>query len=181
MRKNKFRKKLKKALDRLIKKDGEMISANLSERSICHRLGIYLYETFREYDVDCEYNGFEENHRNRKVINIMRERIIELNRLTENDTDEDLLIRKVFPDIIIHRRRTTDNLLIIETKKSTNNNQAEIDFDIEKLSRFTSNENGNLLNYQYGLFINFMVSDEPTYDLTWFKNGEQINEEELFE
>jgi len=180
MKPNKFRKKFYKAITRLISKDGELIKNDLSERSICHRLGIYLYESFRNYDVDCEYNGFEINPRNRKVINILRERIVELNRLRANDLENELLERGVYPDIIIHKRRTSENLLIIESKKSTNSNQLEIDFDFEKLSRFTSDENNNQLNYEYGLFIKFIVADEPNYELTWFKNGARITEDELW-
>lgn len=180
MKPNKFRKKFFKAINRLISKDGELIKNDLSERSICHRLGIYLYESFQNYDVDCEYNGFEINPNNRKVINILREKMLELNRLRARDPENELLERGVYPDIIIHKRQTSENLLIIESKKSTNTNQSEIDFDFEKLLRFTSDNNDNQLNYKYGLFINFIVANKPGYELTWFKNGIKINEDELW-
>jgi hypothetical protein len=97
-------KKVQSALDKLMQCDSSLLQIDANERSITHRLAMYLQEEFEDWDVDGEYN--RDNHPVKRL------------RLTEefaqtNDTDG----KTVFPDIIIHHRRTDQNLLVIEVKK----------------------------------------------------------------
>lgn len=44
------------ALDRLLDRDLFLLTADANERSITHRLALYLEDEFGEWNVDCEYN-----------------------------------------------------------------------------------------------------------------------------
>lgn len=177
MRPKKLKRKVKKAIKKLIIRDEYLLANDLYERCITFRLGFYLQKAFRNYDVDCEYNGFinSPKENNRKYINILYSRLEELNRLNKTDETSELLRRTVYPDIIVHKRGEENNLLIIESKKSTNSKAEDRDFDMEKLSKFTSSEYDNNLNYRYGLFIDFIVGKEITFELVWFQDGKIVD------
>ena len=103
---------------------------------------------------------------------IIRGRITELGKLKDSDKDEDLLKRLVYPDIIVHKRGLDQNLLIIEIKKKNN---ADIEFDREKLSRYTSPDHENDLNYSLGALITFTTDEnEMKHDIEWYEMGGQI-------
>ena len=87
------------SIKELYSEDYYIIDNDVSERSITHKLAIYLQNQFTEYDVDCEYNR---NMRNPKEITFIE-------RNTRN---------RVFPDIIVHKRgKISNNLIIFEIKK----------------------------------------------------------------
>ena len=44
------------ALNELLKLDFYLLTTNINERSISHRLAVYLQLQFPDWDVDCEYN-----------------------------------------------------------------------------------------------------------------------------
>lgn len=48
--------RVRKALEKLILHDAYLLKIDSNERSITHRLGMYLQEEFERWDVDCEYN-----------------------------------------------------------------------------------------------------------------------------
>jgi len=121
------------AIGKLFKRDRALFKVNANERSITHRLGIYLQENFPNWDVDCEYNrnGHEAKYLIDKIVGI-----------APNDTHG----KTVFPDIIVHKRKTQRNKLIIEVKK-TNNRQPNC-IDLEKLKGLAKR-----LNYESALFL----------------------------
>lgn len=161
---------LENAISEVKRNDHQLLINDLSERSISYKLGVYLNYKFPGYHVDCEYNGYARSDNQKKYIIILRQKIIDLGRLRDSDRDKYLLKRSVYPDIIVHKREEDNNLLIIEVKKSTNN---EIAFDHEKLSRYTSNEYENNLNYQFGALITFITgSMEMTHKVDWYRNGQ---------
>lgn len=168
---------LEAALDQLIDRDRSLLEQDLSEQSISHRLAIYLEPYFAQYNVDCEYNGNVDRQNGRKKINLVKHHLIEKGLLTEkelNNTENEIIERSVFPDIIIHRRGRNDaNLCIIEVKKSTSN--IPFDYDGFKLEAYTTNIIGNDLNYQLGIFLIFRISREnPGYEpFVFYKNGER--------
>ena len=113
---------LNSALDALIVGDGYLLSVDSSERSISHRLAVYLAQQVPGYDVDCEYNrdGFDV-----KRLQLAPRRV--------NDNDVEAVT--VFPDIIVHRRGTNEhNLLVVEMKKASST--VSPDYDMEKLKAF---------------------------------------------
>ena len=140
---------LETALNELVDKDKFILQVDINERSITHRLAVYLENLFPEWDIDCEYNR---NHDDVKRLQLAPENVL------SNDTQG----KSVYPDIIIHKRNTDENLLIIEMKKSTNRETS--DFDIKKINAFK-----NQLGYTVGLSILvYTMCEEPCYQLDWW-------------
>ena len=100
------------ALDIFYVKDKYLIDNDIHERSMTHKLAIYLEELFNGYDVDCEYN---KNTTESKKIYDVEHKIQEIKKDTEYEYKDSIA---VFPDIIIHKRgNKLKNLLVIEVKK----------------------------------------------------------------
>lgn len=128
------------ALLRLLDQDAYLLEQNVNERSITHRLAMYMQEQFRDWDVDAEYNR---NHDDPKVIP-----------RPETIATDDVNGQTVFPDIIVHRRSTDENLLVVEVKKDSNPESSAKDLD--KLARMKT-----ALGYTHALFIRFRVGAKP--------------------
>jgi len=142
-------KALNEAIDTLVRADFELLQQNVHERSICHRLAIYLEPYFPGWNIDCEYN------RNLNVSKRLKRLMEKLNIPPEIKID-DTQPPTVFPDIIIHRRNTNKNLLVIEMKKTSS--RVIDEFDIGKLEAFKS-----LLHYQFAAFIKIRTGED--YDI----------------
>ena len=146
--------RVKCALSMLLKRDSCLLKVDANERSITHRLGIYLQEVFPEWDVDCEYN--RDDHKTKRL------------HLVYNDVKpDDTKGRTVFPDIIVHKRGKKCNLLVVEVKKTTSTVQDCK--DKRKLRAFKSD-----LGYSHRLFLMFNVGndfnegdDSDNYRCTW--------------
>lgn len=138
------------ALEKLITSDAYLLSVDANERSITHRLGIYLQCEFDDYFVDCEYNR----------DGLDPKRIGEIGTSLDNaDTDG----RTVFPDIVVHRRGTQDNYPVIEVKKSSSMVSREV--DRKKLRAYKSEPT---LGYKFALFIELKVGVHPgILNLEW--------------
>lgn len=131
-----------KALTCLFTVDKKLFEINVNERSITHRLALYLQDLYQDWNVDCEYNRDKHDPKE-----------LELPELRPNNKDTDA--QTVFPDIIIHKRDSDENYLVIETKKTSSN--VNKNTDIKKLKAFR-----NQLGYKYALFIEFSVKpNEP--------------------
>lgn len=175
-----IRYKVETALEVLLEDDEWLLVNDMSEQSISHKFAEKLQFLFREYNVDCEYNGDIESPNDRKHINLLKLELVAKNLLKEKEEDgqEDTLSRAVFPDIIIHERGSNDeNLCIIEVKKSTST--VKHDYDRLKLSAYTTSEHGNNLKYQLGIFVIVTTgNEEPDYDLFFYKDGQEVVLEE---
>lgn len=136
------------ALRRLLEDDEQLLEADANERSITHRLAVYLEEGFPGWHVDCEYNRSLGNGGYKKVLSYEFEETI---------PPDDLEAKSVFPDIIVHRRDTSDNLLVIEMKKSKSRESHEK--DLAKLRAFTDPKK---LVYRIGLFLKIGIETDPT-------------------
>jgi hypothetical protein len=139
------------AMTELVENDRDILEININERTISHRLAIYLEKYFDGWSVDCEYNR---DHDDKKTLHIFPERTL------TNDTEANT----VFPDIIVHERRTNKNLLVIEIKKSSNNNETERSKDIEKLKAFKRE-----LGYMFAVFIDIGVVEKVGENSAEFK------------
>ncbi|PLY03489.1 MAG: hypothetical protein C0622_04300 [Desulfuromonas sp.] len=121
------------ALATLLRADSDLLVFDVNERSITHRLAVYLERHFPGWNVDCEYNrDFEDPKR------------MDLQR--RNIDSADTQATTVFPDIIVHKRGTDQNLVVIEMKKSSNPDGPG--FDFQKLNEFKAQ-----LGYQFAIFI----------------------------
>lgn len=136
------------AVRSLLASDKHLLQVDASERSISHRLALYLTSQFADLDVDCEYN--RDHHKAKRL-----RRTGPCARSSE-DTDGS----PVYPDIIVHRRGTEENILVIEIKKSTSS--VSDDCDLEKLSAFREE-----LGYKTALFLRLECGgDNPTVSIS---------------
>lgn len=120
--------KIKLALEEVIKNDFYLLEVDASERSLTHRLAVYLEKHFSDYHIDCEYN--RENTNPKRIRNS---------------------VKTVYPDIVIHKRGTSTNLVAIEAKKTKNADKSGI-LDKGKLMSYKEK-----FAYKYIFFIKFPV------------------------
>ena len=105
--------RLNTALRQLSVLDNHLLANDVNERSITHRLAVYLQQHFDGWDVDIEYDGFEQEPHH---LGDLERQLTELGTAAlVRDTD----CRTVYPDIVVHHRATGDHLLVLEVKKST--------------------------------------------------------------
>ncbi len=140
---------LRSCLKKLRKLDKTLLDINVNERTITHKLAGYLQQNFPEFNVDCEYNRFEDLV---KKLKLPKDKI----------NWDDIEAKIISPDILIHKRGIQeDNLLVIEVKKSSNINPG--DFDRMKLQQFRQEP----YSYTYGLFLRIDLDGEND-ELEWF-------------
>jgi hypothetical protein len=168
------------ALDKLLERDRYLLEHDIHERSIAHRLAVYLEEFCSPFDVDvdCEYDGNVNRDNDKKYIQALRDRLEELGRLTKREQENDLQIfpRMVYPDIIMHKLGSNQNHCIIELKTTTRRNIIPIEYDYLKLESYTSNQNGNDLNYTLGVFLMLNTSDNiGAYEIRCYEDGSQLD------
>ena len=164
------------SLRALFEKDAILITNDVSERAIAHKLAEHLQGHF-SLSVDCEYNrNLEQGPGAQKLLHVLKEsRVAQLG----PDLDEEqMLAISTYPDIIVHRRGINcENLLIIELKKKANSSHDAHDY--LKLGGFTQVGGDNPYHYKFGLFIKLATGAKNAgkADLVWFKNGAEIRPE----
>ncbi len=133
-------KRVDNAIHSLLRQDPYLLQKDVNERSISHRLAMYLQDEFEDWDVDCEYNR---NYDDIKTLEFP----------AEDTSVFDTHAVTVYPDIIVHRRGSDNNLLVIEVKKTTNNNAG--DWDVRKLRSYKDQ-----LRYGYAVFLRLRTGVE---------------------
>lgn len=141
---------IKKSIDALYKNDSYILSNqyNINERTVTHRLAIYLENHFSEfgYHVDVEYNRMRTDYENKGELgNLLGKK------LNWEKTEEGSCF--IYPDIIIHKRDTDENLIEIEVKMAWKNHKKK--YDYEKINEYMTQ-----LGYQYGVFIELHPKQE---------------------
>ena len=137
---------IEQAIDNAVKKlfarDEVLLNRdyNINERTVTHRLGMYLAEEFPEEDVDCEYNRMLVSDESSVVKRIKLKAQEEYTEIDDTDA------KTVFPDIIVHRRQTNRNLLVIEVKMAWKNSKG--DFDKLKAGAYKES-----LGYQFSVYL----------------------------
>jgi hypothetical protein len=129
--------KLDSCIQKFLGNDAKLLVLNANERAITHKFAEYLVPSFPGWQVDCEYDRLLEET---KKLRIRSE------------------LRRVIPDIIIHRRNTKENLLVIEAKKD--NDPRGNDADLEKLGEFKKQ-----LGYKHAIFIKFRTGEKPGIEI----------------
>jgi hypothetical protein len=109
------------ALDELYASETFLFEHDLGERTLTHRLAVYLEKRFPGWEVDCDYDR-------------LGERTLRLPHGTIVSTD-DHLGKSIYPDIVVHKRAIPDNLLAIEMRKTSNHQPEE--HDRQKLRALT--------------------------------------------
>ena len=167
--------RLEAAIQKLYSNDLHLIKEGLNERSITHKLAMYLSSAFKNFHVDHEYNGDVHNADNyRKVVDWSN--FEELYHELVNTEQAKYLGRvvSIFPDIIVHERGTHDNnLLIVEVKKSLNSERDDkfSRFDQNKLKACVHSRVSGGFGYKLGAFIQFItpiIKTHPECHITYF-------------
>lgn len=146
------------ACEMFMKHDSYLLTKEVNERSLTHRLAVYLESLFPQWHIDCEYNKLWDDSK----------RIHVPCKYEENWQTDDLNWRTVYPDIIIHRRWwfwRENNFIVIEAKKSNYKNWREK--DICKLESYKKDSH---YWYQYAFFIDFIIWNTPWYKLSIIEN-----------
>jgi hypothetical protein len=174
--------RINESIEELWEKDCWLLTEELNERCIAHKLAIYLASRFPDYQVDCEYNGDIENVERDKIVGMLRADIIAIGRelnVKELLHDNPWLMRHVNPDIIIHSRKTNKNNLCVLELKTRYNPPAEVRFDDLKLKAYTRPKNNYGMGYQLGIYLDFRRrADGVHINLTEYRNGEIDSPEE---
>ena len=158
-----IKKKVEYSMSILREKDQDLLDVDVNERSITHKLGEYLQKQFLEYNVDCEYNRYEDTT---KRIRSIKNRSLDISKLEKCQIEEliweDKNALTIYPDIIIHKRKSPHkNLLVIEVKKSSN--ETDEDFDVEKIKELMEIP----YKYKFGLFLRIGIQNEDD-EYNWF-------------
>lgn len=130
------------SLDELFLKDKAILfeSYDLHERSIVHRLAMYMETHFSKFDyyVDVEYNRMRNNYGEDVIGNVIG-KAIDFEKSGEGSS-------YVYPDLIVHKRDTENNLLEVEVKMKWKNKLKELDY-------LKINEYVNQLGYKFGVYL----------------------------
>ncbi|MGQ0682852.1 hypothetical protein [Bradyrhizobium sp.] len=105
--------KVVRAVEEFYAREGLLFDKDLGERTLTHRLAVYLERQFDGWQVDCDYNR-------------LGERLLKLPHGTIVSTDDELG-KSIFPDIVVHRRAVPENLVAVEVRKATNHQPVEHD------------------------------------------------------
>ncbi len=101
------------ALQEFYARETHILEKDLGERTLTHRLAVYLEREFAGWEIDCDYDR-------------LGERTLRLPHGTIISTD-DHLAKSVYPDIVVHQRAIPNNLLAIEVRKAGNHQPPEHD------------------------------------------------------
>ena len=161
-----------KAKEKFLKDEKEIIRIDINERTLSARLMFHLQtilledelyrEKYKTYSVDCEYNRINEY----KIKTLKRYENFEI----DDNSDK---IRKIFPDIILHKRKEEDNLIVIEMKKSTSNNKDCKEKDRERLKIMTDLNDPNNFNYTLGVCFEVDTIGNNNHIIEFFVNGKE--------
>lgn len=161
-----------KAKNKFLKEEKEIIEIDINERTLSARLMFHLQtilledglyrEKYKTYSVDCEYNRINEY----KIKTLKRYENFEI----DDNSDK---IRKIFPDIILHKRKEEDNLIVIEMKKSTSNNKDCKEKDRERLKIMTDLNEPNNFNYTLGVYFEVDTIGNNNHIIEFFVNGKE--------
>lgn len=154
---------LNNAVQHLLRDDIFLLTYDVHEQAISHRIALYLEPLFPTHHVDCEYNNDLDSEDGRKAIQYPG------NSKSSN----------VRPDILVHHRGLNGNehnLLIVELKKLSST-ETELLKDRKKLSQFTSQNEQYHFRYLCGALIKLGVKDQAgKFEIEWFEDGRQILE-----
>jgi hypothetical protein len=189
MMKTKIRNLVNASIDDLYENDEFLITHNVSERSITHKLAEYfrrrlepIFNEISDLSVDCEYNrDVTQGEGHSKEIKFeLKEQTQNLQkRFADKGDEEGLVTISTYPDIIIHKRghNKPTNLLIVEVKKE--NSSVSSEQDHMKLKVFTNQ--AERYGYRYGIFMVIHGSKEKTQSFIWFINGMPVSFDDIVE
>lgn len=101
------------ALKEFYARETFLFEHDLGERTLTHRLALYLERQFPDFEVDCDYDR-------------LGPRTLKLPHGSIVSTD-DHLGKSIYPDIVVHQRSVPKNHIAIEVRKASNHQPVEHD------------------------------------------------------
>jgi hypothetical protein len=126
--------------------DLQLLTLDVDERAITHRIAKYLEQIYTDWHIDCEYNR------------------------RKNGQKELPGVGKVRPDIIIHHRYLPENFLVLEVKKGLRDMRK----DRKKLIEFTKPE--GMYHYHFGILLVLSITMPYVMKGECYQNGNHIRE-----
>jgi hypothetical protein len=105
--------KVVNAIEVFYVRETHLLKKDLGERTLTHRLAVYLENQFSGWEVDCDYSRLGE-----RTLRLPRGSIV---------STDDHLGKSVYPDIVVHQREIPNNLLAIEVRGAGNHQPPEHD------------------------------------------------------
>lgn len=90
-----------------------LLEKDLGERTLTHRLAVYVEKQFPGWQVDCNYDRLGE-----RTLRLPHGSIV---------STDDHLSKSIYPDVVVHQREIPNNLLAIEVRKDSNHQPLEHD------------------------------------------------------
>jgi hypothetical protein len=109
------------ALQEFFAREGFLMERDLGERTLTHRLAVYIEKQFSGWEVDCDYDRLGD-----RTMRLPHGSIV---------STDDHYGKSVYPDIVVHQRDIPNNLLAIEVRKASNHQP--IEHDQHKLKALT--------------------------------------------
>ena len=175
---------VKDSLNMLFENDKVLIENDVNERSITHRLALYIEnylsdsctEEMKGLSVDCEYNrNWDLEPYSPKKLSWDSEELKDL--IDEFDLSPGKVLEfSCYPDIIVHQRgKNENNILVVEVKKQSSKLKDE-KYDLCKVKAFTEESENNKYKYQFGVFIKLVLIDEKNKsECRWYIDGEEYS------
>lgn len=101
------------ALEEFYARETHILEKDLGERTLTHRLAVYLERQFEGWETDCDYSRLGE-----RTLRLPKGSIV---------STDDHLGKSVYPDIVVHQRAIPNNLLAVEVRKESNHQPREHD------------------------------------------------------
>lgn len=147
--------RLAEATKKFLASEADLLELSVNERSLTHRLAVYIGPYFDQWHTDCEYNRLGD-----KVKNLPRPDEFKT-------SSDDTSAITIFPDIIVHRRRTYYNCAVVEVKKADNNRG--LDLDIAKLCGLTM---AGDYEYTVGLHVIIDCRNAAIAEIAVYRGGQ---------
>jgi hypothetical protein len=101
------------AIETFYARETHLLEKDLGERTLTHRLAVYLESQFPGWETDCDYSRLGE-----RTLRLPRGSIV---------STDDHIGKSVYPDIVVHQRAIPNNLLAVEIRKESNHQPPEHD------------------------------------------------------
>lgn len=172
---------LRRAIQRLVMKDKKLLHSNANERSIAHRLALYLESQFHGYFVDCEYDlDDNQSFAEKRLKADYAWKVLLQDAKTSARGDGHSA--SVFPEIIVHKRGIPGQCLLIVELKKTSHPRTTHEIDRSKIRGYLESDQ---YGFQYGLLLvlrtgkhnpkdgyvksfEFYTREREEPDCTWF-------------
>ncbi|BDP40284.1 hypothetical protein DAETH_02530 [Deinococcus aetherius] len=177
--------RFQRALAELWAFDRVLIERRLGQKTVTHRLAVYLERQFPGFHTDCEYSRnsrVDEDTYDFPSMSRPRQRDLRRNLvrqgLSEGEAEDAAhTVTHAYPDIIVHYREENHlNLLVVETRLlGDGRGWGGVLEAREKLQRYTLQGEKGLYRYAVGLLVELGVTEGGDQSIVHqFRDGQEV-------